>query len=309
MPCELPGLLVDPAWLADHLRQVVVADVRWYLDGRSGPDAHEQGHIPGAAHLDIDADLSARPSPGGGRHPLPGPKRLAAVLSAAGIGDDDAVVAYDDAGGAMAARLVWMLRVTGHAAALLDGGLQAWAGPVETGRVSRPQAQFTPRRWPAKLLASIDYAAGTAGRANAVLLDARPADRYRGESEPIDPRPGHIPGARNLPFAGNLDPVTNRFLSAAQLRARFEAVGAGNGVEVVAYCGSGVTACHDLLALEIAGLPPGRLFPGSWSAWSADPARPAATGARPGTSRTRRRTPTTGPVHKPRSKPREGGEV
>jgi thiosulfate/3-mercaptopyruvate sulfurtransferase len=175
-----------------------------------------------------------------------------------------------------------MLRGTGHPAALLDGGLAAWTGPLEPGATSRPPALFRARPWPPERLATIDEVARAAGAGRRlVLLDARAPERYRGETEPVDPRPGHIPGARNLPFAGNLDPVTGRHLPARELRARYEAAGAGEGAGVVVYCGSGVTACHDLLALEAAGLGPGRLYPGSWSQWSSDRARPAATGEDP----------------------------
>lgn len=251
----------------------VFADVRWYLDGRSGRAAYEAEHLPGAVFVDLDAALAGPPSPAAGRHPLPGPDRFAAAMTAVGIGDSVPVVAYDDAGGTVAARLVWMLRVLGHDAALLDGGIGAWAGPLESGPgAPRPGAHFTPRPWPADALASIDDASDPAN----VVIDARDPARYRGEVEPVDPRPGHIPGARNLACRANLD-GSGRFLKPAELRRRFEAAGAGPGAPVISYCGSGVTACHNLLALERAGLA-GRLYPGSWSQYSADPDRPAALG-------------------------------
>jgi thiosulfate/3-mercaptopyruvate sulfurtransferase len=277
------GPLVDAAWLEAKRGDLLLADVRWYLDGRSGRAAYEAGHIPGAIHVDLDRHLAGPASPAAGRHPLPDPAAFAAAMSELGVGDADAVVAYDDAGGAVAARLVWMLRVIGHPAALLDGGLAAWPGPLEAGALARPPARFTATPWPPERLAGIDEVAGVAAAGERlVLLDARAPERYRGETEPVDPRPGHIPGARNLPFTGNLDPATGRYLAGIDLRARYEAAGAGEGAgDVIVYCGSGVTACHDLLALEAAGLGPGRLYPGSWSQWSNDRARPAATGEDP----------------------------
>ncbi len=267
--------VVDANWLQDWRGEpgVVVADVRWYLDGHSGRAAYELGHIPGAVFVDPNTHLAAPPSPATGRHPLPTPEDFAAALGALGIGDDDIVIAYDDAGGSIAARLVWMLRTIGHDAALLDGGLAAWAGPLETASAERPPVRFAAVDWPADRLAGIDEVARTP-----LVFDARAPERYLGDMEPIDPRAGHIPGARNVPFGANLDPATGRFLPAEQLRARFVAEGAGEGTDVVAYCGSGITACHNLLALELAGLGPGRLYPGSWSQWSSDPARPAKKG-------------------------------
>jgi thiosulfate/3-mercaptopyruvate sulfurtransferase len=194
-------------------------------------------------------------------------------MAGLGIGDDDAVLAYDDAGGVAAARLVWMLRVTGHPAALLDGGLTAYDGPLETGTPPRPRASFTARPWPAGRLADVDDATDPRN----VVLDARDPARYRGETEPVDPRAGHIPGARNLPVSAGLDD-DGRFLPVEVLRRRFAQAGVTAGDSVVSYCGSGVAACHNLLALEHAGFGPGRLYPGSWSQYSSDPARPAAVG-------------------------------
>jgi thiosulfate/3-mercaptopyruvate sulfurtransferase len=268
--------VVDAAWVRAHRDKLVLADVRWYLDGRSGRAAYEAGHLPGAVRVDLDAVLAGEPSPAAGRHPLPAPERFARGLAEAGIGDDDTVVAYDDAGGVVAARLVWMLRVTGHAAALLDGGLPAWDGPLDRGAAARPPARFTPSPWPEDRLAS----AGDAGDAARVVLDAREPERYRGETEPVDPRAGHIPGARSLPARANLD-ESGRLRPVAELRRRLAAVGVGPSTPVVSYCGSGVTACHTLLVLEHAGLGAGRLYPGSWSQWSSDAARPAATGDEP----------------------------
>ena len=265
--------VVDPAWLDAHRSSVVLADVRWYLDGRSGRAAYDAGHLPGAVFVDLDRWLAGEASPAAGRHPLPDPVVFAAGLGSLGIGDDDPVVAYDDDGGVIAARLVWLLRAIGHDAALLDGGLTAYDGPLEQAPSSRPAATFTPRPWPAERLAGVD---DTTDAAN-VVLDARAPERFRGDEEPVDPRAGHIPGARNLPCRANVD-EQGRFLPPAELRRRFAAAGIGNGTPVVSYCGSGVTACHNLLALEHAGLGPGRLYPGSWSQYSSDPDRVIATG-------------------------------
>jgi thiosulfate/3-mercaptopyruvate sulfurtransferase len=268
-------------------RTLVIADVRWYLDGRSGRAAYEAGHVPGAVFVDLDRDLSA-PDKGGvaGRHPLPTPAAFAQAMGALGIGDGMAVVAYDDTGGMSAARLVWMLRVCGHRAALLDGGIAAWPDPLDTGPgPTRPAALLTvPDQWPRTHVATFDDVAGAAGqavrpetRAPRTLLDARAPERYRGDVEPVDARPGHIPGARNAPWNANLR-TDGRFRPAADLRRHYEALGAGEGTDTIVYCGSGVSACVDLLARAHAGLSGGRLFAPSWSGWSADPTRPAAVG-------------------------------
>src|SRR4051794_32443242 len=185
---------VDAAWLAAHRDEVVLADVRWYLDGRSGRDAYDAGHLPGAVFVDLDDVLSSPGSPEAGRQPLPDPAVFAEGLAALGIGDGDTVVAYDDDPGAIAARLVWMLRATGHRAALLGGGIESWDGPLETATPARPRASFTPRPWPSERLASIDDAADPA----TVTIDAREAGRFEGEPDPYDPRAGHVPGARSL---------------------------------------------------------------------------------------------------------------
>jgi len=266
--------VVDAAWTAAHLDDVVLADVRWYLDGRPGRAEYDRGHLPGAVFVELDDWLAAPASPEAGRHPLPDPEVFARGMRELGIGDDDTVVAYDDQGGVVAARLVWMLRVTGHDAALLDGGIGAWEGALETAPAQRAPATFTARPWPAEALASPDDAAD---RANAVI-DARQRERYLGKGpDPVDPRPGHIPGARSLPAREHLGP-DGRLLDRDTLRARFAAAGVDGARRVVSYCGSGVSACHNLVVLEHAGLGTGRLYPGSWSQWSSDPERPAATG-------------------------------
>ncbi len=286
------GPLVDAAWLADHLSDVVVCDVRWYLDGRSGRGAYDAGHIPSAHFVDLDIDLSGRAGGVAGRHPLPEPRAFAAVMSGLGIGDGTPVVAYDDTGGSTASRLVWMLRALGEPAALLDGGIGAWTGPLSVGPPSteRPPAttpsRFTPRAWPSEAIVDADRLSAELDDAAVIAIDARAGERYRGEVEPVDPRAGHIPGAQNLPWLELVDPETRRFRSPAELRERLAAVGAsgrkGGATEVVAYCGSGVTACVAVLAVEIAGLAPARLFVSSWSGWSADPERRAATGSEAG---------------------------
>jgi len=265
--------VVGAAWLQDHRDDIVVADVRWYLDGRSGRDAYAGGHLPGAVFVDLDAVLAGPATREGGRHPLPDPEAFARGMAGLGIGDGDTVVAYDDDGGVMAARLVWMLRATGHDAALLDGGIAAWDGLLETETPPRPPATFTAVPWPADRIATADDAADRAG----VVIDARTRERYLGFENPIDTRFGHVPGAHSLPSRESLAP-DGRFLPAGALRARFEALGVRPGTPVVSYCGSGVTACHTLLAMERAGVGDGRLFPGSWSQWSADERRPVATG-------------------------------
>ena len=278
---ELPSPIVSGTWLQANLGRVVVADVRWYLDGRSGRAAYEAGHIPGAVFVDLDRDLSAAPSADGGRHPLPTPEGFASALGAAGIGDGCAVVAYDDASGMVAGRLWWMLRALGEPVAVLDGGLAAWPGGLSTEYPEVSPAHFTPRPWPPESFASISEVDAARRDRGAVVLDARSPERYRGEPNAIDPRLGHVPGAVSAPCAANLAP-DGTLRSPDELRQSYAAVGADGDAEVVAYCGSGVSANLDLLALELAGLGGGRLFVGSWSAWGADEDRPVATGPEPG---------------------------
>lgn len=260
-------------------------DVRWYLDpARRGREAYLAGHVPGAVFLDVDADLSA---PGGGRglpagrHPWPGPEQVARVMSRAGIGEGSRVVAYDDQAGATAARLWFLLRAHGHEdVAVLDGGLVKWLAegrPLETAVPDPAPAVFLPRLRRDRIVSKDEMARGGPGR---LVLDARAPERYRGETEPVDPRAGHVPGALNAPYSANLTagPVPV-FLPPASLRERYAALGADRS-EPIVYCGSGVTACHDLLALHLAGLE-GRLYAGSWSEWSSDASLPAETGPGP----------------------------
>ena len=252
-------------WWSERRDEVVVADVR-----KGGLAGTRAGHLPGAVLVDLDRWLAAPPSPERGRHPLPAPEVFAEGMSRAGIADHDTVVAYDDEGGVTAARLVWMLRALGRDAALLDGGWRPDEDGTSVEPSSRPAAVFTALPWPAVLLASPADAADPAH----VVLDARTRERFAGGASPLDPRPGHVPGARSFPARDSVG-VDGLLLPVEQLRERLAAVGVGAGSDVVAYCGSGVTACHDLLVLEHAGFAPGRLYPGSWSQWASDPDAPA----------------------------------
>ena len=268
------GPLVEAGWLEANTGSVVIADVRWYLDGRSGREAYDRGHIPGARFVDLDADLSGPPTRAGGRHPLPSPEDFAETMGRLGISDSTAVVAYDDAGGVMASRLWWMLDSLGGAAAVLDGGIDAWTSGLQTAEPSWSPARFTSRPWPAHRLATIDEVDVARSDPASLVIDARSVERYRGDPNNIDPRFGHIPGAVSMQVGDNLR--DGQLRPAAELRARYAEAGAGDRA-VIAYCGSGVSACHDLLAIRRAGLGDGRLFVGSWSAWGSDPDRPVAT--------------------------------
>lgn len=266
--------IVDVDWLKDH-PEAVLADVRWYLDGRSGRAAYDAGHLPGAVFIDLDTALAAPASQAGGRHPLPDPIDFADAMLDAGISDESTVVAYDDAGGFSAGRLVWMLRTLGINAALLDGGMAVWDGGLSTEEPDYPEGElsFPITGWGPDVVATMDEAV-----AGPITIDARAGERFRGEGGPtLDARPGHIPGAISIPLMGNMD-ADQRFLSPDQLRERYEAAGVTDASEAIVYCGSGVSACHDLLAMEHAGLGRARLFVGSWSAYAATE-RPAATGA------------------------------
>jgi thiosulfate/3-mercaptopyruvate sulfurtransferase len=270
---ELIHHLNDPDWRVFDCRH----DLR---DAEFGRRAYAEGHIPGALHLHLDEDLSGLLTGRNGRHPLPDPAVFAVRLQACGVGNHTQVVAYDDAGGMFAARLWWMLRWLGHrTAAVLDGGLQAWTG--ETGLLSRELPQVEPRPY-VMALQPLAVDAQTVlerlGGDRMLLVDARSADRFRGENETLDPLGGHIPGALNRPFRDNLG-TDGLFKQASQLREEFgDLLHGGDAHRVVHQCGSGVTACHNLLAMEVAGLTGSRLYPGSWSEWCADPARPVAAG-------------------------------
>ncbi len=272
-PANLRAHLGDPAW--------AVVDCRFSLaDTERGRRAYAEAHIPGAVYAHLDEDLSGPIRPGiSGRHPLPDVAAFAQTLSRWGLDASVQVVAYDDFGGGIAARLWWMLRWMGHdAVAVLDGGFPAWQRldlPTRPGDETRPPRTFTPHPRPAW---TVDADTVDARRADPAyrLVDARAAARYRGEDEPIDPVAGHIPGAVSAPFAGNLD-ADGCFLPPDALRARFDALLAGVPPErTICYCGSGVTAAHNLLALAHAGLGNALLYPGSWSHWITDPTRPVA---------------------------------
>ncbi|MFB7113752.1 sulfurtransferase [Streptomyces sp. NPDC056190] len=274
---DLASALAEP-------RPPVLLDVRWQLslataagaapfDGRA---AHAAGHIPGAVFVDLDRALASAPG-GNGRHPLPDMEVFGAAMRRAGVAADRPVVVYDGGQGWAAARAWWLLRWTGHPdVRVLDGGLAAWEGPLETAVPEPAEGDFVPKPGALPLL-DADGAAALAR--SGVLFDARAGERYRGEVEPIDPVGGHIPGAVSAPTTENAGP-DGRFLPAAELRARFAALGADDGREVGVYCGSGVSAAHEVLALAVAGIP-AALYVGSWSEWSSDPSRPVALGPDP----------------------------
>ena len=253
-------------------------DVRWELGGPPGWPQYLDAHIPGAVFLDMETALAGPPGEGG-RHPLPTGEVFGEAVRAAGVSAERPVVVYDAGNSMAAARAWWLLRYFGHSRVfVLDGGFSGWLAAgyaIERGVTAAARGEFVPRAGGMPLL----DAAGAAAVARAgVLLDARVPERFRGEREPIDPVAGHIPGAVNLPSASLLDPASGRFLDAGELRAWFEAAGIRDEVEVGAYCGSGVTAAHEVLALELAGFA-GALYVGSWSEWIRDPARPVASGA------------------------------
>jgi thiosulfate/3-mercaptopyruvate sulfurtransferase len=269
-------VIVDAAFVAAR-PDVTLVDVRWYLDGRDGRAAYEAGHLSGAVWADLHHQLAAQDAPATeGRHPFPTPTHFAAAMSALGIGDNSTVVAYDDTGGVTASRLVVMLRMLGHDATMLDGGLRAWNGPVDTGWVEPTPATFTERPWPAHRLASADETSAEVANGG-VVLDARAPDRFTGEVTQIDPRPGHIPGARNAPWSSVLTD-DGRVRPVDQLRQHYASLGVSNDAPVVAYCGSGVSACMNIIAIEHAGFPAPRLYVASWSGWSADPDRSTELG-------------------------------
>ena len=274
MTTEPAGPLITAAELAGLLGRVTVLDVRYRMGGPPGREEYAAGHIAGAVYVDLDAALAAQPG-AGGRHPLPATEVFQDAMRAAGVSDGVPVVAYDDWGGHAAARCWWLLRHHGHRdVRVLDGGWAAWrqaGGAVETGRGPTPvcgDLTAVPGAMPvvdADTVRDVD-----------VLIDARAAERYRGEVEPVDPVAGRIPGAVNVPTSLNLDP-DGRFRPIEELRTAYADAGALDGGTVAAYCGSGVTAAHDVLALELLGVR-AALYPGSWSEWITDPDRPVETG-------------------------------
>ncbi len=265
--------LGEPGW--------VIADCRYNLmDPEAGRRAYVEAHVPGARYVHLHDDLAGEPLTDHGRHPLPSPGALSDLFGRLGIDETTQVVAYDDADGGVAARLWWLLRYMGHdAVAVMDGGFRAWTAaglPLESR--TRPMEPRTfkgqPRREWVVTLSEVP--------SQACLVDARAGPRYRGEEEPLDPAAGHIPGARSHPYRDNVQ-ADGRFRPPAEIKARFGQTLGGHPPEsAVYYCGSGVTACQLLLAAAHAGLPPGRLYAGSWSEWCRDPTRPVATGPEPG---------------------------
>ncbi|WP_329124060.1 sulfurtransferase [Streptomyces sp. NBC_01465] len=253
----------------------VLLDIRWQLGGPNQRPAYEAGHIPGAVYVDLDAEL-AGPAGRGGRHPLPDPAAFGAVMRGAGVSRDTPVVVYDGGQGWAAARAWWLLRWAGHTRVrVLDGGLAAWSGPLSAEPPVPAEGDFVPVPDSLPLL-DADGAAALAR--SGLLLDARAPERYRGDVEPIDRVGGHIPGAVSAPTSANVG-EDGRFLAPEALAARFKALGAADG-EVGVYCGSGVSGAHQVLALEVAGIP-AALYAGSWSEWSSDESRPVATGPDP----------------------------
>jgi thiosulfate/3-mercaptopyruvate sulfurtransferase len=278
-------LLVSTDWLAARLNDadIRIADVRWYLfeKDKHGREEYLRGHLPGAIFLDVDADLAAPFGQGPGRHPLPPPDAFAETMSRAGVGAETHVIAYDDRGGATAARLWWLLRYYGHDnVSLLDGGIVRWIAegrPLQTDVPHPPRTTFVARPRPAM---RVDFKTVDALRRDprALVLDVRLPERYEGIVEPIDPIAGHVPGAKNAPLAGNLCAADDpRFLDSAALRERYAALGADHAERVVAYCGSGVNACQAIFALQLAGID-ALLYEGSWSDWSRTPGAPVAVG-------------------------------
>ncbi|HUZ27268.1 MAG TPA: sulfurtransferase [Streptosporangiaceae bacterium] len=261
-------------------RPPVILDVRWRLGGPPGIDSYRAGHLPGAVFVDLDRDLAAPPG-GGGRHPLPAAADFQAAMRRAGVSQSSQVVVYDDGDSTVAARAWWTLCYFGHdRVRVLDGGCRAWTA------AGQPVSTRDPAPQPGSLTLSpgglpvLDAAAAADLARSGVLLDARAAERYRGETEPVDRVAGHIPGAVSAPTAGNVA-SDGRFRDPGALSERFAEFGVTGATPVGAYCGSGVTAAHEVLALALAGIP-AALYVGSWSGWVADPARPVATGPEPG---------------------------
>lgn len=267
--------LISAAELAEVLSDVTVLDVRYQMGGPGGPDEYAAGHIPGSAYVDLDSALADPPGPRG-RHPLPDVTVFEAAMRRAGVSAERPVVAYDDWQGRAAARCWWLLRFHGHPdVRVLDGGLEAWrraGGPVATGSEAGREGTFTAGPGHLPVIGADDVLAFAESH---TLVDARNPERFRGEVEPIDPVAGRIPGAVNVPTGANLR-ADGTFRGAEEIRALYRAAGMGEGAQVAAYCGSGVTAAHDILALAVVGID-AALYPGSWSEWVTDPSRPVMT--------------------------------
>lgn len=277
------SVLIDVAELSEAIHRPsppVLLDVRWALGDPNGRPHYLDAHIPDAVYVDLEKELAAPPSPENGRHPLPAPADLQAAARSWGVSTGRSVVAYDDVGGTSAARAWWLLRWAGlHDVRLLDGGLTAWrdAGlPLESGEVTPAPGDVVvqPGAMP-----TVDADGAARAARDGVLLDARAAARYRGDEEPVDPVAGHIPGAISAPTVDNLG-ATGEFLDRDLLRNRFDELGVTGAGDVAVYCGSGVTAAHEVAALAAIGID-AALYPGSWSQWCRDPSRPVATGPTP----------------------------
>jgi len=266
------GPLVSALWLRKNLDQVRLFDSRSYLDGRSAPDAFAEAHLPGAVFVSLDNDLSGPPSQPGGRHPFPTPGHFAAAMGRLGYDGTTPAVVYDDVGGGIAARLWFMLTLLDIPAAVLDGGMQAWEGDMVSGSVTPTPTTFNEQPWPTGRLVDADEVASRL-EAGGVVIDARNSSRFNGKPNRIDTRFGHIPGAINIAWEDNIDDLTAQMQTADQLADRYHEVIDAQGQKPVAYCGSGVTACHDLLALTLFGVE-ADLYVGSWSEWGADESRP-----------------------------------
>jgi len=281
---DVTDVLITPDEVAGLMaagQPLTLLDVRWRLGGPPGRELYQAGHVPGAVFVDLDRDLAAPPGPGG-RHPLPAAADFEAAMRRAGVSDGRLAVVYDDADSTAAARAWWLLRYFGHEPVrVLDGGFRAWTAagrPVEASTAAGAASPGDFRARPGHLdLLDADAAAAIAR--GGLLLDARAGERYRGETEHVDPVAGHIPGAVSAPTAENVD-KDGTFKPPGDLAARFKALGVSEDRPVAVYCGSGVTAAHEVLALTLAGMPAG-LYVGSWSNWITDPSRPVATGPNP----------------------------
>lgn len=280
----MAALLISTQEFAGRLgdSDIVICDCRHDLmDLEKGRRAYAEGHIPGAYFLHLDEDLSGKKTGKNGRHPLPDVNAFAKKMGSIGIDGSNYVIAYDDAGGPYAARLWWLLRWLGHdQVAVLDGGINKWVAEgraMERGSsIARPTTFIVKQR--DGLTVDADFVMANIEQPQAIIIDARTPERYRGETEPIDPVAGHIPGALNRVFKNNLN-ADGTFKTAATLKQEFNQLfGATSPGQVINQCGSGVTACHNLFAMEIAGIGGSKLYPGSWSEWCADTARPVATG-------------------------------
>lgn len=283
MSLDVPPF-VPPSWLNAHRDDVRIVDCRWSLDGSVGRESYRAGHVAGAVFADLDTDLAAPPAAGHGRHPLPDPDDFSMAMQRLGIHDDTPVVAYDTAGGIIAARLAWMLRILDHPAAVLDGGPGDFGSALEEGDVDVPTGSFRPRPWPPGAVATLRQVAEDVtawgedpDATTPTLVDARDATRFAGESpDEVDARAGHVPGAVNIPVGDAV--ADGRLRPDDDLQAQLDAVGVTDGDDVVFSCGSGVTACHGALVMEHLGFTRPRVFVGSWSAWAATPDLPVERG-------------------------------